>query len=84
MVSAITIRRLPPDIKAGLKARALRHRRSMEEEVRQILTEAVVADEGEPESICDIARELFGEEHGFTFERPRFRLRPPESESRSK
>lgn len=81
-MSAITIRRLPPGIKAGLKARALRHRRSMEEEVRQILTDAVSAEDREPESICDIASELFGEENGFAFERPRFRLRPPVSDTR--
>jgi plasmid stability protein len=40
-VATLTIRNLDDDVKAGLSLRAARHGRSMEEEVRQILKQAV-------------------------------------------
>jgi plasmid stability protein len=40
-MSMLTIRRLPKEVVASLKRLAKRHRRSMEQEARQILTDAV-------------------------------------------
>ena len=39
-MSMLTIRKLTPDLKERLRVRAARHGRSMEEEVRQILSVA--------------------------------------------
>ena len=40
-MAQFTVRNLEDDVKARLKRRAARHRRSMEEEVRHILRDAV-------------------------------------------
>jgi antitoxin FitA len=40
-MAQIIVRDLEDDVKAGLKRRAVRHRRSMEEEIRHILRNAV-------------------------------------------
>jgi plasmid stability protein len=42
-MATLTIRNLDEPIKAGLRLRAARHGRSMEEEARQILKQAVLA-----------------------------------------
>lgn len=47
----ILVRKLPPGTKAALKARALRHHRSLEAEVRALIADAV-ADR--PVSIVDL------------------------------
>ena len=41
---SLTIRNIAPRLKAQLRVRAARHARSMEEEVRVILREAVASD----------------------------------------
>ena len=46
-MASITIRNLEPEVKLGLRVRAARHGHSMEEEVRDILRDAV-ARESEP------------------------------------
>lgn len=51
-VSMLTVRDLDPEVKARLRERAARGGRSMEAEVRQILTRAVEADHEQP-SIAD-------------------------------
>ncbi len=43
-MSQVVVRNLDEGVKAGLKLRAVRHGWSMEEEVRQILRKAVLAD----------------------------------------
>lgn len=43
-MSQIVVRNLEEGVKAGLKRRASLHGRSMEEEVREILRKAVLAD----------------------------------------
>jgi plasmid stability protein len=67
-VASITIRRLDDQLKTKLKARAVLHGCSMEEEARNILRGSL--DRGRPETLADIARELFGPEHGFELEIP--------------
>jgi plasmid stability protein len=43
-MASITVRNIDPKLKARLRVRAARHARSMEEEVRVILRDAVAAD----------------------------------------
>ena len=58
-MASITIRNLDDQVKALLRARAAQHRRSMEEEARIILRQAV---EPEPSSrnLAQIAQAYFG------------------------
>lgn len=75
-MASITIRKLDDQLKAKLKHRAAAHGCSMEEEIRRILRETL--DREKPETLADIARELFGPEHGFVLELPRREVfRPP-------
>jgi antitoxin FitA len=56
---------------ARLKALAAQHGRSPEEEVREILRTAVERQEiPARRNVADIARELFGPEHGFDLDIP--------------
>ena len=72
-MTTLTIRNLDPAVKERLRVRAARHGHSMEAEVRRILSEAM--QDPEPvESIVQIARELFGPEHGVELALP---SRPP-------
>jgi plasmid stability protein len=48
-MATLTIRALDPDVKQGLRERAARHSRSMEAEVRDILTREVLGDLGSPD-----------------------------------
>jgi plasmid stability protein len=52
----ITIRRLDEAVKARLRVRAARHGRSMEEEARQILQEAVGDDGGSQGNLAQSIR----------------------------
>jgi len=75
-MASITIRKLDDSLKAQLKARAAEHGRSMEEEARRILRDSL--DRQRPETLGDIARELFGPKHGFRLDLPpRGKFRPP-------
>ena len=58
-MATLTIRRLEESVKARLRVRAARHGRSMEEEARHILRQAVA---GAPAStnLADLAEALFG------------------------
>lgn len=79
-MTQILVRKLDEDIKPKLKARAARHGRSLEEEVRVILRE--VADRPEPTAANDSFEEGLGTQiaklfEGLDFdpselERPRF------------
>ena len=59
-MASITIRNLEDDIKQRLRVRAAEHGRSMEEEARQIISQAVAA----PQSISAVFRAHFGELQG--------------------
>ena len=50
-MAQIVVRNIEDNVKARLKRRAARHGRSMEEEVRTILREAVKRDEGPAEGL---------------------------------
>lgn len=56
----LSIRKLDTKIFQRLKLRAVRHGRSMEEEARQILGQAV----GAPENLGDLALDFFGKKYG--------------------
>jgi antitoxin FitA len=76
-MASITIRKLDDRLKSQLKHRAAQHGRSMEEEARVILRESL--EQGRPETMADIARELFGPKRGFKLDLPPrqpFRLPP--------
>ncbi len=59
---AVTIRNLPEETHRALKARAQRHGRSTEAEIREILREAVRPAKGLGSTLHDIGRALGGVE----------------------
>jgi plasmid stability protein len=61
-MASITIRRLDEDVKNRLRVRAAEHGRSMEEEARCILRDAL--DRERPLNLADLALEIFGPKHG--------------------
>jgi plasmid stability protein len=63
-VPSLLIRNIDKTLHARLKERAAVHRRSLEEEARELLRSAVARQPRE-ENIVDIARRLFGPKHGF-------------------
>ena len=58
-MASITIRNLDDDVKTRLRVRAAEHSRSMEEEVRLILREAVNDGKTRPRNLAKFARECF-------------------------
>lgn len=75
-MAQIVVRKLDEQVKRGLKRRAERHGRSMEEEVREILRNAVkdetVAQEGLGTQLAKLFAGL-----GFDFEIPELRGQEP-------
>jgi antitoxin FitA len=70
-MASLLIRNVDEVLHARLKARAREQRRSLEEEVRELLREAVFGQEKAPrENLVDIARRLFGPEHGIALDIP--------------
>jgi plasmid stability protein len=75
-MASLTIRKLEDGVKARLRVQAARHGRSMEEEARQILRQAV-GSEPTSLSLADLAETLFGS-HGVELEpHPVARVRKP-------
>ena len=68
-MASITIRRLDDEVKTRLRVRAAANGRSMEEEVRIILREAV-GREPEPENLASFIRECFEPFGGVELELP--------------
>jgi plasmid stability protein len=66
---ALTIRGLDPAVKARLRVRAAEHGRSMEAEVREILTEAVGRD-GPRQDLAMAVRERFAKYGGVDLDIP--------------
>lgn len=60
-MASLVIRNLDAALKERLRLRAAGHGRSMEEEVRVILRDAVEEPEA-PDNLADLALELFGEQ----------------------
>ena len=64
-MATLTIRNLDDALKARLRVVAAQHGRSMEEEVRQIIREALQQGEPvQPLHLADLAVSIFGPEHG--------------------
>ncbi len=68
-MASITIRNLDDNVKTRLRVRAAKHHRSMEEEARLILRDAVKL-KADPRNLVDIARSHFGPENGVDLELP--------------
>ena len=68
-MASITIRNLDDEVKTRLRVRAAEHHRSMEEEVRLILAEAVGCESGS-RNLADITRAWFGPDNGVELELP--------------
>jgi plasmid stability protein len=58
-MASITIRKLDDQTKARLRVRAAHHRRSMEEEARNILRAALAEDAATPRNLADAIRRRF-------------------------
>jgi plasmid stability protein len=69
-VAAISVRDLDDDVASRLKVRAARHGRSMEAEVRAILTDAVTAAENEQFNLAQAVRERFAAIGGIDLDVP--------------
>ena len=69
-MASITIRNLDDDVKTRLRVRAAEHRRSMEEEVRIILRDAVNGGGTEPRNLAAFTRECFAPLGGVELELP--------------
>ncbi len=69
-MASITIRNLDDDVRTRLRVRAAEHNRSMEEEVRIILREAVSDGRSGPRNLAELARECFGPLGGVELELP--------------
>ena len=67
-MASITIRNIDEPLKTRLRVRAAHHGRSMEEEARQILRQALVEQPDRP-NLADLAESLFGA-HGVELEPP--------------
>ena len=74
-MSAVSIRNLDDRVKERLRLRAARHGRSMEAEMRAILTEAV-REPGEEKGLLPVLMERFSELGGVELDIPARTLRP--------
>ena len=66
MMASLTLRNLDDSVKTRLRVRAAEHGRSMEDEARHILRNAL--DREPPRTLADLALELFGPDHGIELE----------------
>lgn len=69
-MTAISVRDLDDDVAARLKVQAARHGRSMEAEVRAILTDAVTAAEGEGLNLAQTIGQRFAPIGGVELQLP--------------
>ena len=69
-MASITVRNLDADVKTRLRVRAAQHHRSMEEEVRIILRDAVTDNGSDPEDLMEFTRECFAPLGGVELELP--------------
>lgn len=69
-MASITIRNLDEDVKARLQAQAAEHHRSIEEEVRVILRNAVAGRETGPRDLAKFTRECFAPLGGVELQLP--------------
>jgi len=69
-MASITIRNLDDEVKVRLRIRAAEHSRSMEEEARIILREAVTQGRNSPLDLAKFTRECFAPLGGVELELP--------------
>ena len=69
-MASITIRNLDDDVKTRLRVRAAEHHRSMEKEVRIILSEAVNGGRTGPRDLAKFTHECFAHLGGVELELP--------------
>lgn len=69
-MASITIRNLDDEVKTRLRVRAAEHHRSMEEEARVILREAVSEEKSGLRNLAEFTRECFGSLGGVELELP--------------
>jgi plasmid stability protein len=70
-MASVLIRNVDDVLHTRLKARAAAHRRSLEEEARELLRAGVARQEAPPrENLVTLARRLFGPEHGADLDIP--------------
>ena len=69
-MASITIRNLDDDVRARLRGRAAEHQRSMEEEVRIILRNAVNEEGTGPRNLAAFTRECFAPIGGVDLQLP--------------
>ena len=69
-MASITIRNLHDDVKTRLRVRAAEHSRSMEEEARIILREAVSDKQAAPRDLAKFTRECFSPLGGVELDLP--------------
>lgn len=74
-LAALSIRHLDDRVKERLRIRAARHGRSMEAEIREILTDAVT-EPGEATGLFEAILDRFGEAGGVELELPPRAARP--------
>ena len=77
-MASITIRNLDDDVKTRLRVRAAEHHRSMEEEVRTILSDAVNDGRAAPRDLTKFTRDCFAPLGGVELDLPaRVAMREP-------
>ena len=80
-MASVLIRNVDEALHRLLKRSAASHRRSLEEEARELLRGAIARQQTDRrENLADVAAELFGREHGVDLDLPRRGsgpLRPP-------
>ena len=69
-MASITIRNLDDDVKTRLRVRAAEHHRSMEEEARIILRDAVTGRRAGPRDLAAFTRQCFASVDGVELELP--------------
>ena len=69
-MASITIRNLDDEVKTRLRVRAAEHHRSMEEEARIILRDAVNGGRTGPRDLVEFTRECFAPLGGIELELP--------------
>lgn len=71
-MASVLIRNVDEALHQRLKASAASHRRSLEEEARELLRAAVARQQvPSRENLADLAHRLFGREHGADLDIPR-------------
>lgn len=72
-MASISVRKLDDNVYDLLRDRASRHGLSMEEEVRQIISQAVAT----PRNVADVFRAHFGKQNGVDLQMPQHKPHDP-------